>query len=319
MNLVGVAIVRNEADIVEAFVRHNLHYLDRLVVIDHQSDDDTPSLLAGLRAEGLALTLRSMHDVAFDHAKAMGAALRMAAALHPADACFALDADEFLRCESRAALHAALAALPDDAPGYLRWQTMVPGPEPIDGPAHVLRRLTHRLADEPGAQHKVVLRQALIRREDWRIETGNHWLCGSGGQRIPGMELPAVRLAHLPFRSPGQLVRKAVLGWLGHRVALGPRARELPLNWHWRGLYERLLAGWSPGWQDLAELAASAYGSELPRDPRGSSASVLDPLPVHAELRWPALAEIDPLLAILRWTDRLVEAGYRERSTPRGT
>lgn len=306
--LVGVAIVRNEADVLEAFVRHNLHYLDRLVVIDHQSDDDTPTLLADLRAEGLPLTLRSLHEVAFDHAKAMGAAVRMAAGLYPADTVIALDADEFIRCRSPTDLRTALSDMPDDAPGYLRWQTYVPAPEPAPGPPHVLRRLTHRLAEEPGAQHKIAIPRPLLSRADWRIETGNHWLRRTDGQRIPGVEVPGVALAHLPLRSPGQVIRKAALGWLGHRLAVGPKARELPLNWHWRGIHERMLGGWFPGWDDLAALAAAAYATELPPAHATPMALVHDPLPVHAELRWPERAGIDPLLALLRWTDRVVES-----------
>ncbi|MFO0043075.1 MAG: glycosyltransferase family 2 protein, partial [Pseudomonadota bacterium] len=109
MNLVGVAIVRNEADVVEAFVRH---YLDRLVVIDHQSDDATPALLAALRDEGLPLTLRRFEDLACDHARRMTEALRLAAELHAADAYLTLDADEFLRCGSPSALREAVAAVP---------------------------------------------------------------------------------------------------------------------------------------------------------------------------------------------------------------
>jgi hypothetical protein len=34
---------------------------------------------------------------------------------------------------------------------------------------------------------------------------------------------------------------------------------------------------------------------------------VHDPLPVHGELKWPELAAIDPLQAVLRWADRLVD------------
>lgn len=311
MTLVGVAIVRNEADVIEAFVRHNLHYLDRLVVVDHQSDDGTPGLLADLRDEGLPLTLHAMREVGFDHARAMGAALRLAAERHPADAVVALDADEFLRCESRNSLRAALAALPGDAPGYLRWQTFVPAREPIAGPPHLLRRMTLRLAEEDDAQHKVVLPRALLLRDDWRIEAGNHWLRHADGRRLHGADVVGIRLAHLPFRSPAQVFRKVALGWLGHRIALGAAARDLPLNWHWRGIHERLLAGWFPDWADLPALAATAYASEQPRPVDGEPALVHDPLPVHAELRWPERAGIDPLLTLLRWTDRLVETTAR--------
>jgi hypothetical protein len=37
MRLIGITMLRNEADIVEAFVRHNLSVLDALVLIDHAS------------------------------------------------------------------------------------------------------------------------------------------------------------------------------------------------------------------------------------------------------------------------------------------
>ena len=44
MILWGVAMIRNEADIVETFVRHNLSILDGLLVIDHGSADTTRSM-----------------------------------------------------------------------------------------------------------------------------------------------------------------------------------------------------------------------------------------------------------------------------------
>ena len=50
MKLYGVAMVRNEADIIEAFVRHNLTVLDGLVVVDHSSDDGTSEILSALTA-----------------------------------------------------------------------------------------------------------------------------------------------------------------------------------------------------------------------------------------------------------------------------
>jgi len=55
MRLIGVAMVRNEADIVEAFVRHNLTVLDAMVVVDHGSLDGTEEILALLQREGLPL------------------------------------------------------------------------------------------------------------------------------------------------------------------------------------------------------------------------------------------------------------------------
>ena len=49
MRLLAAAHVRNEADIVEAFVRHNLALLDGIAIVDHMSVDETPDIL---RANG---------------------------------------------------------------------------------------------------------------------------------------------------------------------------------------------------------------------------------------------------------------------------
>jgi len=57
MKLVAVAMVRNEEDIVEAFVRHNLSVLDGMIVVDHGSADRTLAVLNALCAERLPLVV----------------------------------------------------------------------------------------------------------------------------------------------------------------------------------------------------------------------------------------------------------------------
>ena len=43
-------MLRNEADVVESFVRHNLSLLDGLLVVDHGSSDGTSEILDALVA-----------------------------------------------------------------------------------------------------------------------------------------------------------------------------------------------------------------------------------------------------------------------------
>ena len=50
-----VSMVRNEADVIESFVRHNLQVADVLYCIDHASTDGTSDILANLQREGLSL------------------------------------------------------------------------------------------------------------------------------------------------------------------------------------------------------------------------------------------------------------------------
>ncbi len=65
MKLWGVAMARDEADIIEAFVRHNLSVLDGLSIIDHGSTDGTGEILASLAKEGLKLTVGHDPSVEF--------------------------------------------------------------------------------------------------------------------------------------------------------------------------------------------------------------------------------------------------------------
>ena len=50
-NIVVVSMVRNEADIIESFVRHNLQFADRLYIVNHRSSDATKDILQQLLQE----------------------------------------------------------------------------------------------------------------------------------------------------------------------------------------------------------------------------------------------------------------------------
>jgi len=57
MKIVGISMIRNDADIVEPFVRHALRVLDHLFVIVHCPQDGSSEILSALHAEGLPMTL----------------------------------------------------------------------------------------------------------------------------------------------------------------------------------------------------------------------------------------------------------------------
>src|SRR5882672_3188884 len=135
MRLFGVSMVRNEADVIEAFVRHNLTVLDGLAIVDHGSNDDTPEILAKLRAEGLPLRVERDADPAFQQSGVVTALAREALARDGADFAFALDADEFLKVGSRESLERALAEVPPGMHAVMHWLTYVPGAFDGDGDA----------------------------------------------------------------------------------------------------------------------------------------------------------------------------------------
>src|SRR5271165_1826568 len=103
-NLLGISVIKNEQDIVEPFVRHNLRFLDRLIVLDNGSVDNTAEILRHLQNEFPSLVVE--HDDQFGHAQQqrMNQLLQEGQNKYRPDFAIPLDADEFLAARDRRAL-----------------------------------------------------------------------------------------------------------------------------------------------------------------------------------------------------------------------
>ncbi|HET7845795.1 MAG TPA: glycosyltransferase family 2 protein [Xanthomonadales bacterium] len=302
-------MVRNEADIVESFVRHTLEFVDRLVVVDHNSDDGTSEILAALQRENLPLAVEKETTLAFNQAHRLTVAARNLAFAQQPDWIFCLDADEFIRAPSRAALESALDGAHGEAVS-LAWQTYLPS-EKVQDPRQPLAQARERPRVEPVPEYKVVLSRKLANSDGWLLAHGNHGVSkpdASGRHEVLATPaLDGVALAHFPMRSPDQLVKKVTLGWFGHKLLLGHEADTTQQGWHWRELYKRYAAG---HWPDRAELRALTIGTYIYKgDPVAGKTKplnlVADPLPLPP-LRYTGLKSQSAHVAIVRWVETLL-------------
>jgi hypothetical protein len=229
MRLWGVAMVRNEADIVEAFVRHALGVLDGLIVADHVSSDATPAILAALCDERLPLVVKHIGHAGYLQSETMTALAREAFGAHRADAVFALDADEFLRVRSRARLEDAIRALPPGHVGLAPWPLYVP---PLMSGFDIVvqlraaRRLRAPLLTPASMHRKAVLGAAFAEAPNATLTMGNHGAMLGDDPRtatpMPSTDLDAdvVEVCHVPVRSLPQFVVKTAVKRLA-RIAAG--------------------------------------------------------------------------------------------------
>lgn len=282
MQLHAVAMVRNEADLIEAFVRHHAALLDALHVVDHRSDDGTREILEDLLVQGLPLTLERYDEPAQRQPEVLTRLARGAFAAG-ADCVFPLDADEFVKMPLRAELERALHTFGHQYCAAIEWQTYVPEPMQPDAPALAAAR--KRRVTEAHGLHKVVLTEAFARAPHAVIGPGNHTVLMEG----PGQDLsrnparlallPArlIALAHLPVRSASQLVRKVTLGWQAHLAAA---RNDGMLAYHWRELYEEFATRGTPDAARLREIAVN-YGLPMDRWEAPDAVDLVeDPLPV---------------------------------------
>lgn len=287
MHLAGAAMVRDEADIIEAFVRHNLRQLERLAIVDHGSVDGTFEILTALRGEGLQVSIERDDSPAQRQQETL---TRLARTLlrDGADLVFALDADEFLKISSPALLARVVTSVPHGMHMALDWQTYVPSCW-LETGTNPLAIALQRLARERHGLYKVAVTKHFLDMTDTTIGPGSHTVL-----RIPGPEiLPLARvnpeiaaLAHLPVRSARQLFGKVKTGWAAHVAA----ERDNPdLASHWRELNDEFAAGTLPPPDRLAMIAAN-YGLPMAEwQVAGTIATVADPLVAFA-LRYTELA-----------------------------
>ena len=307
LNLVGICCVGNDADIIEAFVRHNLDFLDYLIILEHNTFDGTREILNRLVAEGLPIFVEHSSDPQFRQVEFTNRLLKFALESHRADWVFPLDCDEFILAQSRKDLDAALVAA-GDAHIRLKWVNYVPTLGDDRREAHPLRRIRYYYdyptpsVDENPLVWKVAINAKLLGdayADRYEICSGNHFLA-LPGERRPShvLMLPQqnIRLAHFPARSVDQMMKKSALGILT-RLGTGDRHPYYAAMWKMM----------TSGTLDFAVLADStrAYLDSG----RQTSESLRDtpmrfaPVDVTTELRYQA-AELATAGVLLKWIER---------------
>jgi|KBSMisStaDraftv2_1062788.scaffolds.fasta_scaffold45284_2 hypothetical protein len=311
MKLWGVAMVRNESDIVEAFVRHNLTVLDGMVVVDHGSSDATLAILTALCNERLPLVVKRIESPGYLQAEVVTTAAREAFAAARADAVFPLDADEFLRVPSRPALEQALLAIPPNHYARIEWPTYIIPSRDAHGDIFAMLRTARRTAGkqpyEREVQCKAILTASFAGNPAAVVGMGNHGVIlgrdPATAPRMAHVDLPEslVEVCHVPLRNPAQFVIKTTVKRLA-RIAAN---RDYAPTSAMRIAFDALVRGEMPTAVDMlaTHLTREAAASEVV-DRRLPSAG--ERFLADFELRHTPPMPADPLPVVLAAVDHLV-------------
>ena len=307
MRLCAATIVRNEADIIEAFVRHNLAFLDHLTVVDHGSFDGTSEILEALGREGLPVRVMRDERVGFFQPEVLTPLARDLLAAG-AEFVFMLDADEFLRVGSRAALERVLARVPAGMHALAPWITYIPDfAAPAGADPLVSLRSARRLPADQGLPPKVVVSRRFLETPTAFVAMGNHRVLPSDSAPdapCPHARIPpeALAIAHVPIRSASQFTRKVAIGWLAHLAA----KRDNPsLSFHWGEAYATLAGGRRFTAEDLNAFAANYSVPRAQWAAARPDTWLDDPFLADISLRYASLTQGDALAAVLTFAERL--------------
>ncbi len=229
MRLVAVSVVKNEADIIEAFVRHTLAWVDHHLVFDHASSDGTREILQSLRTEGLPLTLYTDHQLGNLQQARSNHLTRLAVGSFGADWVCPLDADEFIAGPGRQPLEEILRQAGDNQavtiPLLDYCATVQDDPDEIN-PA---LRLSYSRPDL-SVTRKIFVPRLLAANPSVVAGKGSHALYHRD-HALPGRALPEEwHLAHLAMRSPQHQALRVMLAEL-QKLSRGRAAAGLDVHY----------------------------------------------------------------------------------------
>ena len=204
MRIVMTLLVRDEADIVETWLRYHLaRGVDVVIATDHRSVDGTTDVLHEYARDGRVVLLHEDADV-LRQAEWVTRMARLAATEHGADWVIPSDADEFWwpRAGSFEEILAAVPARFGVVRALQRQFVLRPGDGQFFERMTVRARPTADLSSPYHAQVKIAHRGVA----DAVVEVGNHDVAGTGLRLV--REWFPFEVLHFPIRDERQLEAK---------------------------------------------------------------------------------------------------------------
>lgn len=308
--LAGLAMVRNEADIIETFIRYNLQFLDEMIIVLHAPADGTDRIVAELQREGLPIVIEHNRELAFRKCAWMNTIARDVLAQKRADFLFMLDADEFIKTPSREFLERAIDAIPLGATAALRWESYVPSPDDAADEINPLKRIQHRCTKESQPVCKVIINAHFGADHTLAIAEGNHAVVRRTGGTMTAVQhvmFGGLSLAHFPVRSASQLLTKAMIGTWSRWLQNGGVDKQMHISSHWVQFYQELMHGGNISSERLRDLALDYQLAQQCQGLVVDASLTRDPLPADFALKYTPAGDGAPFHIIAQWVEQLID------------
>ena len=263
--VIGFSMVKNEEDIIEQFVRHNINFLDCLFILENGSVDNTSNILYKLRAEGLPIVIFNDPSPAYNQDEKSSRILKSITSTFFPDYVIPLDADEFIQCLDKECFVKQLQKIPLFGQGFVKWQTFLASPHLIkESPEDVLINFVCRRKEENPQYYKAILNLNGEYSNCIRYSQGNHIAQEKRtSKNLPHIVLENVTLAHFPIRTNNQAIQKAIIGWIAYLLK-NPKAKEAGQGYQWYDLFKKIKKSGVITTEDLFEISCKYAQNKSP-------------------------------------------------------
>lgn len=213
MHITGFALVKNEEDIIESFIRYNMTVVDLLVIVDNGSIDDTLEIICNLYKEGLNIVLERNGTLEFNQIRLSNYYLRKIAAGNygKTDLIIPLDADEFIVSENEnESPRCILEGLKENNLYLYKWRNYIPSS--IEESDNFIPDAFNICRTEMIEEVEKTIIPTSIVSNSFTLINGNH-NAYDNSKTITKINLKELRLAHYPIRSKKQFILKNAIGF----------------------------------------------------------------------------------------------------------
>jgi hypothetical protein len=238
----------------------------------------------------------------------MNHAMQYIADNHDVDFIFCLDADEFIKAESKEHLSKGLQHADSQHAIVVDWVNYVPTAEDDSSEKNTLRRIRHRQEAEHETHRKLVVPKGLF--NDSVIAHGSHVLLHKDCKNHHQHKLAThFQLAHFPIRSKEQMFIKFLLNEWSWMLKKKDRRQQISSGQDKRGghvgeMYNKLITSLNLSDKDYLDYCRNVYGSS-------SVALVIDPIEDFSgpiDLKYTDLIATNILGRVVGFTDTLIRS-----------
>ncbi len=226
--ILTLTMIKNEADIIETFVRYTMQFAQKMFFIDNGCTDGTIEILNELIKEGFDIVLYHEAAVFYEQYLLENAYIRKIARENRFDFLIPLDADEFL-ASTQLTPRLCFETLPQEKVTLIKWKTYVITKE-TDYSEFFLDSINHVRIKESVTFTKVILPYEVLAREEIYVSMGHHTVDSRNGNITS--ENNQLYIAHFPVRSEKQIHLKIYQGILCQLMS----SYHSVVAFHWRKL-----------------------------------------------------------------------------------
>ncbi|PGY09712.1 glycosyltransferase family 2 protein [Bacillus sp. AFS031507] len=231
-----VGMIKNEADIIESYIRYHLNIFDGIVLLDNGSTDRTLDIIQQLQSEGLPIYLRHDDTLEYVQGEKTTELINYTFEQFDPDFIFPLDVDEFLTAPNYSGNPRKLVNKLSTSKVYYLEREYTYFPIHLnENELFIPKRITYA---SPIKDYwpKVVVSKKIWKTYSPSISGGNHDLLFD--KRNVKVEISQnLKLGHFPYRSLEHLKSKITVGWINTLASYNYSEGH---NYHWHTLFEEL-------------------------------------------------------------------------------